>query len=135
MVLHLHVDQRSGYPVYLQLVEQIRRSVALGVLAPGEQLPSVKQLASQLVINPATVSRAMRELEYLGIIETQPGRGAFVRPNGSVAAARASAQSEVRSALDAAVREARALGVDEQTLREIFAAALDRFYRTLEEVR
>ena len=59
----LTVDPRSGVPIYLQIVEQVKRSVALGVLQAGEQLPTVKQLALDLTINPNTVARAYRDLE------------------------------------------------------------------------
>ena len=135
MPFPLHIDPRSGFPVYLQIADQIRRAVALGVLRPGDQLPSVKQLASDLVINPATVSRAMRELEHLDIIDTLPGRGAFVRDAGAAAAARASAESEVRTAIEAVVREARALGVEADELRLIFDGALHTFYLDVREAR
>jgi GntR family transcriptional regulator len=82
------VDPRSGVPLYLQLIEQITRAVALGSLAPGEQLPTVKALALDLTINPNTVARVYRELERDGVIETSPGRGSFVRANGTVGEAR-----------------------------------------------
>ncbi|HMD01533.1 MAG TPA: GntR family transcriptional regulator, partial [Candidatus Baltobacteraceae bacterium] len=77
------VDPRSGVPLYLQLIEQVKRAVALGTLGPREQLPTVKALALDLTINPNTVARAYRELERDEIIETSPGRGSFVRSNGS----------------------------------------------------
>ncbi|HHW45047.1 GntR family transcriptional regulator [Desulfofundulus sp. TPOSR] len=72
------VEPGRGVPIYVQLMEQIRRAVASGVLAPGEQLPSVRELALQLSINPNTVSRAYQELEHEGIIYTLRGRGTFV---------------------------------------------------------
>ncbi|MGB6062209.1 MAG: GntR family transcriptional regulator, partial [Candidatus Aquilonibacter sp.] len=78
MPLYLHVDPGNGLPVYLQIVDQVRRAVAIGILKPDEQLPTVKQLAGDLVVNPATVGRALRELEHLEIIRSVPGRGAFV---------------------------------------------------------
>ena len=78
----LTVDPRSGVPIYLQIIEQVKRSVALGVLQAGEQLPTVKQLAIDLTVNPNTVARAYRELEREDVIETSPGRGSFVRSNG-----------------------------------------------------
>ncbi|MBV8602073.1 MAG: GntR family transcriptional regulator, partial [Candidatus Eremiobacteraeota bacterium] len=78
------VDPRSGVPIYLQLIDQVKRGVALGSLAPGEQLPTVKALALELTVNPNTVARAYRDLERDGVIETSPGRGSFVKPNGVV---------------------------------------------------
>lgn len=129
MPLYLHIDPGNGLPVYLQIVDQVRRAVAIGVLKPGEQLPTVKQIASDLVVNPATVSRAIRELEHLEIIETLPGRGAFVRNDASVGVAKTGARDVVRSSMDAAVREARSLGVRENDLTTLFDEAVNEWYR------
>ena len=76
----LTVDPRSGVPIYLQIVEQIKRSVALGVLQAGEQLPTVKQLALDLTVNPNTVARAYRDLERENVIETSPGAAPSYAP-------------------------------------------------------
>ena len=130
MPLYLHVDPGNGLPVYQQLTDQVRRAVAIGVLKAGEQLPTVKHLASSLVINPATVTRAIRELEHLGIIETSPGRGAYVRSDAAVGVAQTGARDVVRTAIDAAIREARSLGVAESELGELFQRALDAWYRS-----
>jgi GntR family transcriptional regulator len=129
MPLHLHVDPRNGLPVYLQIVDQVRRAVAIGVLKPGEQLPTVKQFSSDLVVNPATVSRSLRELEHLGIIESLPGRGAFVRRDGVNSAAKSGAHDVVAASIDAAIREARSLGVDEGDVHALVRRALDAWYR------
>lgn len=129
MPLYLHVDPASGMPVYLQVVDQVRRAVAIGVLKPGEQLPTVKQLASDLVVNPATISRALRELEHLGIIRSLPGRGAFVRADAAAGVASSGARDVVGASIDAAIREARSLGVDESDLHDLFRRALDAWYR------
>ena len=129
MPLFLHVDPRNGLPVYLQIVDQVRRAVAIGALKPGEQLPTVKQLASDLVVNPATISRSLRELEHLGIVESLPGRGAFVRADAASEASRTSARDVVSASIEGAIREARSLGVDEYEVRELFARAIDDWYR------
>ena len=129
MPLYLHIDPGNGLPVYLQIVDQVRRAVAIGVLKPGEQLPTVKQLASDLVVNPATVSRALRELEHLEIIETAAGRGAFVRNDAAIGVAKTGARDVVRSSIDGAVREARSLGVRESDLAAIFEETVDEWYR------
>jgi GntR family transcriptional regulator len=120
------VDPRSGVPIYLQLIEQVKRGVALGTLASGEQLPTVKALALELTVNPNTVARAYRDLERDGVIETSPGRGSFVRNNGT-------ASSELRSdvaepALDNAIRTAKGLGLDSNEVRRLFERALSRWY-------
>src|SRR5579862_5749626 len=129
MPLYLHSDPRNGLPVYLQIVDQVRRAVAIGVLKPGEQLPTVKQLASDLVVNPATVSRAIRELEHLDIIETINGKGAFVRGDASVGVAKTGARDVVRSSIDSAVREALSLGVREGDLTKLFDQVVEEWYR------
>ncbi|MGZ3497900.1 MAG: GntR family transcriptional regulator [Vulcanimicrobiaceae bacterium] len=123
------VDPRSGVPIYLQLIEQVKRSVALGVLQPGEQLPTVKQLALDLTINPNTVARAYRDLERDAVIETAPGRGSFVRDNGTAQApARAAATDIAKDVLVQAVREAKSVGLTRAQTNELFSSALDRWF-------
>ncbi len=124
----LTVDPRSGVPIYLQIIEQIKRSVALGVLAPGEQLPTVKQLALDLTVNPNTVARAYRDLERDSVIETAPGRGSFVRANGSVERSRAAASDLAADSLLQAVREAKSIGLNAIRIRALFEAALARWF-------
>ena len=121
------VDPRSGVPIYLQLIEQVKRSVALGVLAPGEQLPTVKQLAVDLTVNPNTVARAYRDLEHDAVIETAPGRGSFVRADGVAKQTRA-ATDVAGEAVTQAVREAKSLGLPAAGVRELFEAALSRWF-------
>src|SRR5437899_8719359 len=72
------IDLHSGVPVYRQLIDQVRSWVAAGSLAPGDQLPTVRQLAVDLSINPNTVMRAYRELELGGLLETHQGTGTFI---------------------------------------------------------
>jgi GntR family transcriptional regulator len=122
------VDPHTGVPIYLQLIEQVKRLVALGVLAPGERLPTVKQLATDLTINPNTVARAYRELERDGVIETSVGRGSFVSQNGAGDRAASSIIDVASSSVDAAVREAKSMGLKRTHLRELFNKALERWY-------
>jgi GntR family transcriptional regulator len=121
------VDPRSGVPIYLQIIEQVKRAVALGTLASGEQLPTVKALALDLTVNPNTVARAYRELERDRVIETSPGRGSFVRSGGTPADARRSIEDVATSVLSEAVRETRALGMDRAHIRSLFESALERW--------
>jgi GntR family transcriptional regulator len=127
----LTVDPRSGVPIYLQIIEQVKRSVALGVLQAGEQLPTVKQLAIDLTVNPNTVARAYRELEREDVIETSPGRGSFVRSNGLADSPKVAADIGA-DALDVALREAKSVGLRRNEIREIFEAALARWFGELE---
>ena len=78
MTAGIQVDQRSGVPLYRQIIEQVEFAIAAGDLSPGEQLPTVRQLAVVLSINPNTVIRAYREMEIKGVLDTQQGSGTFV---------------------------------------------------------
>jgi GntR family transcriptional regulator len=122
------VDPRSGVPIYLQLIEQVKRLVAVGALVAGEQLPTAKQLALDLTINANTVSRAYRDLERDGVIEAIPGRGSFVRSNGVVADVRRNMADVARTQLEHAVREGRSLGLEAHELRSLFDTVLQRWF-------
>ncbi len=122
------VDPRSGVPVYLQLVDQVKRAVALGTLASGEQLPTVKQLAADLTINPNTVARVYRELERDEVIETSPGRGSFVRGNSNAPTARRTLRDVAMQSISQAVREARTIGLNHDEIEELFRRAVGRWY-------
>lgn len=74
-----HLNPSSGVPLYLQLIEHVKHSIETGAMRAGDQLPSVRQMAEDLVINPNTVARAYRDLEQEGVIELKHGSGAFVR--------------------------------------------------------
>jgi GntR family transcriptional regulator len=73
-----HLDMQSGVPLYRQLIDQVQAAIATGVLAPGDQLPTVRQVAVDLEINPNTVMRAYREMEIRGALDTQQGTGTFI---------------------------------------------------------
>ena len=74
----VHLDYRDAKPIYSQIVENFRSQIAAGILQPGDKLPSVRELAQKMSINPNTIQRAYRELEAAGFIETLPGKGCFV---------------------------------------------------------
>ena len=129
MPVVLTVDPRSGVPIYLQVIEQVKRSVALGILAAGEQLPTVKQLALDLTINPNTVAKAYLELSRDGVIETLAGRGSFVKSSGNAETTKAAATDVARDAVEAAVREAKSIGLNADEIRNLANAAIDRWFR------
>ena len=79
----LQINFKSGMPIYLQLVDQIKTAAASGALRPGEALPSIRPLAEELRVNRNTIAKAYSELENLGVIETLPGRGCFLKENHS----------------------------------------------------
>src|SRR5207248_7019671 len=97
----LRINPASGIPLYLQLIEQVKHAIETGAIRAGEQLPSVRQMAEDLLINPNTVARAYRDLEQEGFIELKHGSGAFIR-DSMVPRARLmqKAQTVVGAALD-----------------------------------
>jgi GntR family transcriptional regulator len=119
----------SGVPIYLQLMEQVKHSIETGALRPGEQLPGIRPLAEELVINPNTVAKAYRELEHEGVIELRHGAGAFVSVN-----ARAMKMSETLRAgqtiVAAAVEKLHARGVTDEEIRRLFEAELSGMTKT-----
>lgn len=109
------VQPGSGEPIYRQLERQVKHSIATGVLSEGEQLPTVRALAAELVVNPNTVARAYRELERAGLLESVRGRGTFVRP-GLAVLGEAERRRRLRPELERLVAEARTLGFDDAEL-------------------
>ena len=79
----IQINFKSGMPIYLQVVDQIKAAAASGALQPGEALPSIRPLAEELRVNRNTIAKAYSELESLGVIETLPGRGCFLKENHS----------------------------------------------------
>jgi len=77
-VIEFHLTGRSGVAPYLQLVQQVRQAMRLGLLSEGEQLPTIKEVVGKVAINPNTVLKAYRELEYEGLVAARPGVGTFV---------------------------------------------------------
>jgi DNA-binding transcriptional regulator YhcF (GntR family) len=113
----------SGVPIYLQLMEQVKHGIETGALRPGEQLPGIRPLAEELVINPNTVAKAYRELEHEGVIELRHGAGAFV----SAAARGKKVTDNMRAGqaiVGAAVERLRGRGVTEEEIRRLFEAEL-----------
>lgn len=82
----LSIDPDSGTPIYLQIMEQIRHAVSVGIYAPGDHLPTIRELALQLRVNPNTVAKAIRELEREGLLVTRVGKGSFVSENAKAQA-------------------------------------------------
>jgi len=112
-----------GVPIYLQLMEQVRHAIETGALRPGEQLPGIRPLAEELVINPNTVAKAYRELEHEGIIELRHGAGAFVTQQAS--ARKTTDKLRAAQAIVAtAVEKLHAKGVSDEEIRRLFEAEL-----------
>ena len=112
-----------GVPIYLQLMEQVKHAIETGALRPGDQLPGMRPLAEELVINPNTVAKAYRELEHEGVIELRHGAGAFVSGNAGTK----KLTDKVRAGqaiVAAAVEKLRARGVTDEEIRRLFEAQL-----------
>jgi GntR family transcriptional regulator len=118
-VIEFRLDARSGVPTYLQLVQQVKQAVRLGILHPGDQLPTVKEVVAALAINPNTVLKAYRDLDQEGLAEGRRGQGTFI------SAAQAQLEPDRVDALRASLRRwvqsARAAGLDEDTMSALFA--------------
>jgi GntR family transcriptional regulator len=131
MPIWLEVNPHSGVPLYVQLVEQVKRAVQVGILRPGDSLPTVRRLAAELHIALNTIVKAYGELEALGIIETRGGAGTTVSA-GVDTVVRHEAVEQLRQRLRALAGDASALGVSEQELREWVEAEVRRVYRSID---
>jgi GntR family transcriptional regulator len=120
------IDFKSGKPVYLQLVDQIRYAAASGVLQAGEPLPSIRPLAEELRVNRNTIAKAYAELENQGVIETQPGKGCFLRENSSPFT-KPIRQKLLVAEIDEAVVMAHHLQVDREKFLALVQERLDYF--------
>src|SRR5262245_42122784 len=113
----------SGVPIYLQLMEQVKHAIETGALRAGEQLPGIRPLAEELVINPNTVAKAYRELEQEGVIELRQGAGAFVAEKAT--AKRVTHNIRAGQAIvAAAVEKLRAGRMSDEEIRRLFEAEL-----------
>ena len=118
-MIEFRLDARSGVPTYLQLVQQVRQAVRLGILHPGDQLPTVKEVVARLAINPNTVLKAYRELDLDGIVEGRRGQGTFV--SSQPPPLQPDRVDALRATLRNWVDSARAAGFDEDAMAELFA--------------
>jgi GntR family transcriptional regulator len=119
----LRPNPASGVPIYLQLMEQVKHAIETGALRPGEQLPGIRPLAEELVINANTVAKAYRELEHEGVIELRHGAGAFVSANGRPKRATEKLRAG-QAVVGDAVRRLRERGVTDDEIRRLFEAEL-----------
>ena len=120
----MRIDPRSHVPIYLQIADGIRAAVAAGVYRPGEALPSLRNLAIDVQVNPNTVQRAYDHLEREGLVYSQRGKGLFVADQGT-ASAQTRAEQAIRRAFDEGIRAGRAAGMSAQQVRDVFKAAID----------
>ena len=119
-VIEFHLDSRSGVAPYLQLIHQVRHALRLDVLREGDRLPTVKEVATGLAINPNTVLKAYRELEYQGLVAARPGVGTFV--TGTLSGASLATHAPLRRDLGRWLNKARKAGLDDESIEALFLA-------------
>jgi GntR family transcriptional regulator len=119
-LIEFHLNARSGVAPYLQLVHQVRQALRLGLLGEGDQLPKVKDVAAGLAINPNTVLKAYRELEYEGLAAARPGIGTFV--TGTLGGESLAAHGPLRRDLQRWLIRARRAGLDDDSIEALFVS-------------
>ena len=124
--MQIRIDNASDRPVYQQIIDQVKRDIALGRLDRDEKLPTVRQLAGQLAINPNTIAKAYRQMEQKGIIVTRPGSGAFVA-NLDSDLSNTVKKRIICEDLERAVVDAFHMQIDSQTLLRWFNEAIGKF--------
>src|SRR6478672_12115387 len=121
-MIAFHIDSRSGIPPYLQIVQQVKHALRLGMLGPGDQLPTIKQVVADVAINPNTVLKAYRDLEREGLVEGRAGVGTFVlrRPDGPPP----TLQAQLRRSLDRWVTKAQRAGLADADIESMVRSVL-----------
>lgn len=127
MVHHaFHVDPASAEPLFAQLVASVKKAVATGRMKAGDKLPSVRELAGELVINPNTIAKAYQALEAEGVTISRHGSGTFIADR-RITVKRGEQKRRLREGLDALLSDAVHLGLSEDAVRAEFDDAMDRF--------
>jgi GntR family transcriptional regulator len=127
-MIEFHLDTRSGIAPYMQLIQQVRRAMRLGLLSEGDQLPTVKDVVARVAINPNTVLKAYRELEHEGLVSPRPGLGTFV--TRTLTDETVAAHGPLRAELQRWLARARGAGLDDESIEALFVTT---FRARLEE--
>ena len=122
-MFRFRLDGSSGVPPYLQLVHQVRQSLLLGYLREGDQLPTVKDVAGDLAINPNTVVKAYRQLEHEGLAGGRPGQGTFI--TGTLSAEPPDGHAALRASLERWLRDAEEAGLSSEAVTALIAVVRD----------
>ncbi|GAA3843122.1 GntR family transcriptional regulator [Streptomyces coacervatus] len=123
-MVEYRIDRRSGVATYLQIVQQTKQALRLGLLEPGDRLPTAREVVEATAINPNTVLKAYRELEREGLVEARRGLGTFVRRTLGTHPV----DSPLRAELAAWAERARAAGLDREDVDALFASVLDEHF-------
>lgn len=122
----LEINPRSSTPIYQQVVDGVKELVARGILAPGERMPTVRELAVELSLNPNTIAKAYQRLEQEGIIETMGSRGTFVAGRMKVIDMEA-AEQQLAGLVEKVLVEAYHLGLNREDIKQLFEESLDNW--------
>ncbi len=125
--MNIRINAESGVPIYMQIVDRIRHLVATGALRPGQQLPTIRQLAVDLRVDPNTVARAYAILDSQGVISTQQGRGTYIAEHPDEARLAAFRAEQLRQMMDHAILDALSLGYRAAEVRAAFLEQLARW--------
>ncbi|MBF8171038.1 GntR family transcriptional regulator [Streptomyces olivaceus] len=125
-IVEFRIDRRSGVPAFQQIVQQTKQALRLGVLVPGDRLPTAKNVAEVSAVNPNTTLKAYRELEREGLVEPRPGQGTFVRR--TLARPSAGTDSPLYGELAAWVSRAAEAGLEREDVAALVASAMDKQY-------
>lgn len=125
-MIEFHLDPRSGVSPYMQIVQQVRHALRLGLLGEGDQLPTVKEVVAVLAINPNTVLKAYRDLEREGLVRPRPGLGTFVV--GRLTSTDPEALARFRTSMTKLVRSARGAGLSDEEIEAIYRSAVRDAY-------
>ncbi|MFF1415101.1 GntR family transcriptional regulator [Streptomyces sp. NPDC058289] len=129
-MLEYRIDRRSGIATYLQIVQQTKQALRLGLLEPGDKLPTAREVVEATAINPNTVLKAYRELEREGLVEAKRGLGTFIRKS----LGGAPAESPLRAELADWARRARQAGMERDDAVALFSAVLEEHFKGDEDV-
>ena len=121
-MIEFHLDGRSGVATYVQIVQQVKEALRLGVIDVGDQLPTVREVVAELAINPNTVAKAYRELEREGLVVARQGRGTFVA--GTLGTHSLEHHDALRRDLERWLRDAERAGLDEESIRALISSTL-----------
>jgi GntR family transcriptional regulator len=130
-MIEFRLNQQSGVAPYLQIVQQVKQALRLGLLKPGDQLPTVREVVASLAINPNTVLKAYRELEHDGLVASKPGQGTFVLR--TLAGASLASHAALRRSLARWLRTAYEAGLDAESILALFNATFHDVQQEQEE--
>ena len=131
-MIGFHVSASSAVPTYMQLVEQVRQALRLGRLEPGDRLPTVREVAAGVAVNPNTVLKAYRELEHEGLVEGRPGQGTYVVR--SLSGPSPQTLDELRTSLESWVDKARAAGLEPEHIRAVVDSTINSLLEIIGDV-